>query len=69
MEFEWNQLFTTDRKHFYQKINGNLGKGDDAVLNTEKSKEFWGDIYNVEKHHKENPECLNDIKNKIEVNG
>ena len=44
VEFEWNQLFTTDRKHFYQKINGNLGKGDDAVLNTEKSKEFWGDI-------------------------
>ena len=61
-QFRQNRLFSTDKKKFFQEIDGTIRR-DKIVPNLEESLRFWGDIWSDgDRHHNKEVELLKNLK-------
>ena len=61
-QFRQNRLFSTDKKKFFQEIDG-TSRWDKVVPNAEESLRFWGGIWSDgDRHHNKEAEWLKNLK-------
>ena len=68
-QFRQNRLFSTDKKKFFQEIDGTIRR-DKVVPNAEESLRFSGDIWSDgDRHHNKEAEWLKKLKEEYSNDG